>query len=102
MRAIPIDTTQNVQLEYEIASVGERILNAVLDNLVFFGWIAIISILVAALDLETTHIIVITILLLPVFYPMVCELFTNGKSIDNTNIRIPVLTKYGTKPSLAL
>src|SRR3546814_456767 len=65
-----------------------------------FGWIALISILVAALDLETTPITVIIFLLLPVFYHLVCEIFLNGQSIGKRSMGIRVLKKDGTQPSL--
>jgi hypothetical protein len=38
MSTIRIQTTQNVTLEYEIASVGERILASLIDYGLYFTW----------------------------------------------------------------
>lgn len=100
MRAIAIDTTQNVRLEYEIASVGERILAAILDYFIFFGWFVLFSILN---DLMGSGFDILTgvIMILPVvLYHLACEVFLNGQSIGKRTLRIRVLKKDGTQPSL--
>lgn len=100
MRAIAIDTTQNVRLEYEIASVGERILAALLDYFLFIGWFLLCSILNDLLGLDFTLYTGIVMLLPVVFYHLACEIFFNGQSIGKRTLKIRVLKKDGTQPSL--
>lgn len=100
MRAIAIDTTQNVRLEYEIASVGERILAAILDYFIFFGWFVLFSILNDLVG-SGFSILAGVIMVLPViFYHLACEVFLNGQSIGKRTLRIRVLKKDGTQPSV--
>ncbi|QEC51799.1 putative RDD family membrane protein YckC [Anseongella ginsenosidimutans] len=100
MRAIAIDTAQNVRLEYEIASVGERILAALLDYFIFIGWFTLFSIVISILGLNLSLLTGVILALPVVFYHLVCEVFFNGQSIGKRTLNIRVLKKDGTQPSL--
>lgn len=100
MRAIAIDTAQNVRLEYEIASVGERILAALLDYFIFIGWFTLSSIVMSMLEVNFGLLTGVIMVLPVVFYHLVCEIFFNGQSIGKRTLNIRVLKKDGTQPSL--
>lgn len=100
MSSISINTSQNVRLEYEIASVGERILATLLDYLIFIGWMILISILSDLLAGEFGTITFV-VMILPVFlYHLVCEVFFNGQSVGKKTLNIRVLKTGGTQPSI--
>lgn len=103
MSTIRVQTTQNVSLEYEVASVGERILAAIIDNLILVAWIAAWVLLFAALGIkgDTMALVVVLIAGLPyVFYHLVCEVFFNGQSLGKKARHIKVIRLDGTRPSL--
>jgi uncharacterized RDD family membrane protein YckC len=103
MTTIRVQTAQNVSLEYEVASLGDRIVAAILDNLVLGAWIAAMVILFAVLKLNSTASMVVlgTLAIVPyVFYHLVCEVFFNGQSIGKKARDIRVMRLDGTAPSV--
>lgn len=100
MEAIAVNTSQNVRLEYEIASVGERILAALLDYFIYFGWFILCSLLSDLLEFRFSTATIVILLLPVVFYHLACEVFFNGQSIGKRTLKIRVLKKDGSQPSL--
>lgn len=98
--AVAIRTSQNVLLEYEPASIGERILAMLIDYLVFFGW----SILTLALptgmgfQLNTFYVVVFTLPLL--FYFLLSEWLLNGRSLGKIAMGTRVVMLDGSPPTL--
>ncbi|UOQ99284.1 RDD family protein [Hymenobacter sp. 5317J-9] len=103
MASIRVQTAQNVSLEYEVASLGDRIVAAILDNLVLGAWVAALAVLFSAGGLNSTASMVTLGVLggVPyVFYHLVCEVFFNGQSIGKKARDIRVMRLDGTAPSL--
>jgi len=80
MSTIRIHTTQNVTLEYEVASVGDRILATLLDYFIYVGWALFWVLLSQLLDLNIGKVGGILIFLPTLFYHLACEVFFNGQS----------------------
>lgn len=100
MRAVTVNTTQNVRLDYEIASVGERILATILDYFIYLGWFVLCSIFSDLFSIQLTRLTFVTILLPVLFYHLACEIFFNGQSIGKRTLKIRVLKKDGSQPSI--
>lgn len=102
MSTIRVQTTQNVTLEYEVASVGERILATIIDNLILVAWIGGWFLLFSLVGLDGTAIVVAGVVLvgLPyIFYHLACEVFFNGQSLGKKARHIKVIRLDGTQPS---
>jgi uncharacterized RDD family membrane protein YckC len=103
MRTIQIQTPQNVTVEYELASVGDRIIANILDYLVFFVWAVVWIGLFAALKANnlTMGVIGIFIVGVPwVFYHLLSEIFFNGQSLGKRARDLKVIRLDGTQPSI--
>jgi uncharacterized RDD family membrane protein YckC len=119
MATIRVHTTQNVTIEYGIASIGDRIVATLIDYLVLMAWGAACILIVRALASSassTTHvnysdpaaligaaiaILLGFILLAPfLFYNLVCEVFFNGQSLGKKARDIRVIRLDGTAPRL--
>ncbi|MGF7216799.1 putative RDD family membrane protein YckC [Spirosoma lacussanchae] len=98
--SVTIRTSQNVVVEYEPASVGERILATLIDYLVFFGWWLLVLAVPAGVGIETSRFYVVAVLLPVVFYDLLCEYFLNGRSVGKLAIGIRVVMLDGTQPGL--
>jgi uncharacterized RDD family membrane protein YckC len=98
MSTIRVHTSQNVTLAYEVASVGDRIVAALLDYLIYFIWAAMVAMVAASghLGWFTYYII----LLPTVFYQLVCEVFFNGQSLGKNAREIRVMRLDGTPARL--
>lgn len=103
MSTIRLQTTPNVSLEYEVASVGERIVAAIIDNLILLAWVVAWILLFVALKSESTTLLVLMGVLAGVpylFYHLVCEVFFNGQSLGKKARHIKVIRLDGTPPHL--
>jgi uncharacterized RDD family membrane protein YckC len=103
MSTIRVQTAQNVTLEYEVASVGERILAAIIDELILLAWIVLWSLLAVVLargNNFTIGLIVIIAGVPVVFYNLLCELFFNGQSLGKKTRHIKVIRLDGTRPGI--
>ncbi|MBO0358777.1 RDD family protein [Hymenobacter sp. BT186] len=107
MSTIRVHTTQNVSLEYEVASVGDRIVAAIIDYLVLFAWLAACGLLFALVagtggQKSVPFIVVFGIVAaVPyVFYHLASEIYFNGQSIGKKARHIKVIRLDGTQPQL--
>ena len=95
MDNISIHTTQNVDIEYQLASIGDRILATLLDYLLFLAYF-----LFAALTKWELFdsIAIMSILVLPIlFYDLICEVLFQGKSFGKMIMKIKVVMLDGTQ-----
>ncbi|MFL5765287.1 MAG: RDD family protein [Bacteroidia bacterium] len=99
MDNISIQTTQNVDIEYELASVGDRILATLLDYVFFLAYFLVIGIFAgitrgALFESEA----VIVIIVLPVLlYDLICEMVFQGKSFGKMIMKIKVVKLDGSQ-----
>ncbi len=104
MQTIRITTSQNIDIDYEIAGVGPRILARLLDGLLFIIVIvaAAITISLGSNDFKGVGVgIMIAIFgILYVFYDLLCEIFMNGQSIGKKIMKIKVISLDGGRPSV--
>lgn len=106
MSTIRVHTTQNVTLEYEVGSLGNRIVAAILDNLIFVAWAVAVFLLASFISKgvgqSTPAIWLVGALIgIPyVFYNLACEVFLNGQSLGKKAMDLRVVRLDGTAPRL--
>jgi len=107
MPTIRVHTTQNVTIEYEAASLGTRIVAAILDNLLLIAWVGVIMGLTFWIlgDSLANSPVVIWLLGLVVgvpyvFYNLACEVLLNGQSLGKKAMNLRVVRLDGTAPRL--
>ncbi|MBD2751886.1 RDD family protein [Spirosoma validum] len=98
--SVAIRTSQNVVLEYDPASVGDRILATLIDYAVFFGWFMLTIALPARLGIGRSDFYVVLILMPIVFYDLLCEWLLNGRNIGKLAMDIRVVMLNGSQPTL--
>lgn len=102
MATVRVHTAQNVSLEYEVASLGDRIVAAILDNLILGAWVIVCALVFTALKLKGDAAMFMLGLLAVVpyvFYHLACEVFFNGQSLGKRARDIRVMRLDGTAPS---
>ena len=101
MSTIRIQTTQNVTLEYEIASVGERIVATLIDYGLYVVWFIGWNMLNNAYNLAPPGRAGQVIMFLPTtFYMLACEVFFNGQSLGKKARHLRVVRLDGTRAGL--
>jgi len=107
MSNIKINTVQNVDVEFKVANVGERILAYLLDSLIVAFYFFVIIMIVASFTSglananETLMIILVLIVLIPVFfYHLALEIIFNGQSFGKMALKIKVIRLDGESPTI--
>ncbi|MDB5007540.1 MAG: hypothetical protein JWP45_1933 [Mucilaginibacter sp.] len=103
MEIITVRTTQNIDIDYEIGGLGERILAYMIDLGIFVALSIIGGILSVSLFNNgggiSVYFIVIGVVLL--FYDLVCESLFNGQSLGKRIMKIRVISLDGTRPKFS-
>ena len=101
MSTIRIQTTQNVTLEYEIASAGERVLASLIDYSLYVVWFIAWGMLNNAYHFAPQGRAGQVLMLLPTtFYMLACEVFFNGQSLGKKARHLRVVRLDGTRAGL--
>ena len=109
MQSVRIRTAQNVDIEYEVASVGDRIVAAILDIViillyvlaVILLWVFVATTLDPKFSAEFGIVLIIGIIGVPTMcYHLLFEVFNNGQSIGKKMRKIRVVKKDGSPPGI--
>ena len=101
MATIRVQTTQNVTLEYETASVGDRLLATLIDYALYLVWLILCGIINANYKGLLGDMGGAVLILLPTtFYFLVCEVAFNGQTLGKKARDLRVVRLDGTRPGL--
>ena len=98
MDTIKIDTSQNIEIEQSIASVGERIAATILDVIFMTTYVAVVAFIAGGLHYKW----MLYFVFIPVAgYNILSELFMNGQSWGKKILNIKVVKMDGTPASFS-
>jgi uncharacterized RDD family membrane protein YckC len=103
MSTIPVNTSQNIMLDFELGSLGDRILGRLIDLAVVIAYVLIIIILISGFAMKGgpgASLLFILAALPIVFYDLVLEVFFNGQSIGKRAMNTRVVSMDGNRPTL--
>jgi len=107
METVKITTSQNVEIDYAVASIGERFAARLIDYMLFFAATMIasfitIGVMSTGTGMSRTNQIILGViwLVLFVFYDLVAEIFFNGQSIGKYWVKIRVISLNGGRPTM--
>lgn len=97
MDRLAINTTQNVNIEYEAAGIGDRAIATIIDMIIILSYLST-AFLIAG---DSPSIGLATVISLPfVFYFLLSEIILNGQTIGKRARQIKVTRIDGTEPRL--
>ncbi|MDE5417290.1 RDD family protein [Labilibaculum sp. DW002] len=99
MANVGIETTQNVRINFQLASVGERISASLLDLLFLFVVYMIVMLFAGLLGEGFVWLMLFMIPLF--FYSLLFEVFMNGQTPGKKILKIKVSTADGSAPSFS-
>lgn len=101
MSTIKITTSQNIDLEYELGSLGDRIVARLIDLLIIIAYSVILLVFANfAGGFGNSSLLFMFILIIPiVFYDIVFELILHGQSPGKKARNIKVISISGDQPS---
>nr|WP_321450141.1 RDD family protein [uncultured Carboxylicivirga sp.] len=96
MEHLQISTTQNVDIDFQLASVGDRLLAHIIDGFIKASYALILGILI--IQLVEAPEWWYSILALPViFYNLLCNMFLNGQTFGKMIMKIRVVKQDGSE-----
>jgi len=101
MEIIAIHTTQNIDIDYEIGGLGERILARLIDFGVFIPMVIVGLVLTSSLSNLGIGIYFVVLLSIYTFYDLVFEVFMNGQSFGKRMMKIRVISLNGSRPTFS-
>jgi len=116
MQTIRITTSQNIDIEYEVATLGDRFLGRIVDMGVIMGVYYVLYIVAIIIIFGSsgaaiqqggggipTFIIAMLIVLGVVytFYDLICEVYFNGQSLGKYAMKMRVVSLDGARPSIS-
>src|SRR5690606_40451607 len=108
MKRLQIKTAQNVDINFTMANVGQRLLAFILDNVVKFAYLYFVvklfnfQLIESSLNNDQWSLKAIDVLIfLPItFYSLYSEILLNGQTIGKKILKIKVINIDGFKPSI--
>ena len=111
MQTIKITTSQNIDIDYQVAGLGDRIVARLIDYGIFmalyiacfivFGIVMGVSNDYTSTGVNIGIFILIAIWLgLCVLYDLLCEIFLNGQSFGKRGMKIKVISLNGARPTV--
>ena len=102
MNTILITTSQNIELEYDLASLGERIAGYIIDLLIVIAYFILIFFIISSTHIinEGNSWLQLLVYLPAMFYDLACEVFLNGQSVGKKAMKIKVISMDGGQPTL--
>ena len=91
MQTIQVRTTQNVFIQYPVASVGDRILAYLLDQVIKIIYALAAGILLYNMDVENEWVWVLIIGLPWLLFALLFEIFMNGQTPGKRVLNIKVI-----------
>lgn len=100
MQSIKIQTSQNIELSYALAGVGDRIIAYIIDLAIYFAYYFFIFLANDVTKAIFNNSYISFLAILPVlFYSLFCEIFMNGQTIGKKAKGIQVISLNGGQAS---
>lgn len=102
MSKIAVSTSQNIELEYDLGSLGDRIVAGLIDYGILLAYIIVISMSISFTKMHgTTLQIILFIAFFPIaFYSLLSELLLHGQSVGKRIMKLKVINISGEQASL--
>lgn len=100
MQTIQVGTTQNVTIQYPIASVGDRILAHLLDRLILLLYSIAVFAFFVRIEMEARWVFMVTLALPWLLYSLLFEIFMDGQTPGKRVLNIKVIRLNGTSATV--
>ena len=100
MATVEINTAQNVTLSYQVASIGSRMLAAILDIIFMTSYFFLVIYVIDAGNFEPEMWQIVIIYLPYLFYHLILEIAFNGQSFGKMITKIKVVKADGSQAGI--
>jgi uncharacterized RDD family membrane protein YckC len=99
MQTIRIQTSQNIEVEYQLAGIGDRLVAYLVDVAIYLAYFFVVSLSNQALGFLHYPLLAFLACLPLLFYSLLCETFMNGQTVGKKAKNIQVISLDGGQAS---
>lgn len=99
MQTIRIQTSQNIEVEYQLAGIGDRLVAYMVDLAIYIAYLFVASLIASASSGSFSSLILFLLYLPLLFYSLLCETFLNGQTVGKKAKGIQVISLDGGQAS---
>jgi uncharacterized RDD family membrane protein YckC len=99
MQTIKIQTSQNIDVEYQLAGIGDRLVAYFVDLALVIGYYISLALINNITHVLGNPYLLFFLNLPPLFYSLLCELFMNGQTVGKKAKGIQVISLDGGQAS---
>jgi uncharacterized RDD family membrane protein YckC len=100
MQTITVQTSQNIDIEYDLAGVGDRIIAYLIDFLIYVAYYIMVFLIMQNTWRTGGYYYQLAAFLPILLYQLLCEVFMNGQSIGKKIKNIRVISLDGNQPHI--
>jgi uncharacterized RDD family membrane protein YckC len=100
MQTVRVRTTQNVLIDYPVASIGDRILGHLVDRLILIAYTTAVIVALVNIGTELWYIWLILLAIPWMFFSVLFEIFMNGQTPGKQLMKTKVVRLDGTPPTV--
>lgn len=97
---VHVRTTQNVFINYKVASVGDRILAYLLDQIILIVFMVVMFLIYRSVKMDIVWVWIVTLVVPYLLYHPLFEIFMNGQSPGKRVLDIQVIRLDGTPATI--
>jgi uncharacterized RDD family membrane protein YckC len=101
MQSVKISTAQHVFIEYQPASVGDRILATLIDLIIIWSYVIICLAILGSIDFKVEWFVYLILAIPFLGYHLVSEIVLDGQTIGKKARNIKVVKLDGSQPRFA-
>ena len=95
MRKVSIETAQNIVIDFQVASLTQRILGFLVDFIIMAAGLGLLALILGSINGNLIYFIPVIF----VFYTPVSEMLMNGQTLGKRAMRTRVINVHGNEPT---
>jgi len=100
MPIIRIETTQNVFIEYETGSLGDRIVAWLIDFFILFSYTILVISILGSLNVTNEYMFIVLLAIPWFLYDLIAEIFFQGQSVGKAQFKLKIVSLNGKQPGV--
>lgn len=100
MQTVSVRTTQNVFIQYPVASLGDRIAAGLIDTVIVVAYIVLVAYGMNLVEIDSAALGISALVIPSLLYHLLFEIFMDGQSPGKRQMKIKVVRTDGTPATI--